>query len=68
MATVETYRDIVVAPELQAEVECVLRGDRDFEAMRQAAVRMDQMREEMRRRVGNVDLAVLLIREARDEG
>ena len=37
------------------------------EAMRQAAERMDRMREEMRQRVGNVDLAVPLIRETRDE-
>ncbi len=35
--------------------------------MRHAAERMDRMREEMRQRVGNVDLAVPLIRETRDE-
>lgn len=66
MAALESNRDIVVDPELQAAVERVLRGDRDFEAMRRAAVRMDEMRREMRRRVGNVDLAVPLIREARN--
>jgi hypothetical protein len=35
--------------------------------MRQAAERMDRMREEMRVLVGNVNLAVPLIRETRDE-
>src|SRR5271157_1980575 len=43
------------------------RGIRDPDSMRQAAERMDRMREEMRARVGNVNLAVPLIRETRDE-
>jgi hypothetical protein len=67
MATVETNTAIVVDPELQAAVDRVLGGVRDPEAMRQAAERMDRMRGEMLRRVGNVNLAVPLIREMRDE-
>jgi hypothetical protein len=66
MATVEEPTAIMVDPEVQTAVDRALRGVRDLEAMRQAAERMDRMREEMRQRVGNVDLAVRLIRETRD--
>jgi hypothetical protein len=68
MATAEKPMAITVDPGVQAAVDRVLQGVRDPEAMRQAAQRMDQMREDMRQRVGNVDFAVLLIRETRDEG
>jgi hypothetical protein len=40
---------------------------RDPATMRHAAKRMDRMREEMRHRVGNVNLAVPLVRVTRDE-
>jgi hypothetical protein len=60
-------KSIVVDPELQAAVDNFLKGVRDPEAMLRAAERMDRMREEMRQRVGDVDLAVQLIRETRDE-
>ena len=39
----------------------------DPEAMKRACERMDRMREEMRKRVGEVEVAVSLIRESRDE-
>ena len=68
MAIVENSGTIIVDPEVQAAVDRVLRGVRDPESMRQAAERMDRMREEMRRRVGDVDLAVPLIRETRTDG
>lgn len=58
---VETDLDVLAA------IERVLAGRHDPNAMRRAAERMDRMREEMRQRVGNVDLAVPLVREARDE-
>ena len=64
MATAERPPFITIDPELQAAVDCVLEGVRDPEAMRQAAKRMDRMREEMRHRVGNVNLAVPLIRDS----
>ena len=66
MATIEQPVAIIVDPDLQAAVDRALKGVRDPVAMRQAAERMDRMREEMRQRVGNVDLAVPLIRATRD--
>ena len=53
--------------ELQAAIDRVLKGIRDPEAMRRAAERMDRMREELGQQIGEVELAVELIREARDE-
>ncbi len=67
MATVEKPAVINVDPEVQAAIDRALAGIRDSDEMRQAAERMDRMREEMRARVGNVNLAVPLIRETRDE-
>ena len=67
MPTIEKLAIITVDPEVQVAVDRVLKGIRDPQAMCRAAERMDQMREEMRLRVGNVDLAVPLIRETRDE-
>jgi len=58
---------INVDPEVQAAIDRALKGVRDPDSMRQAAERMDRMREEMRVRVGNVNLAVPLFRETRDE-
>lgn len=68
MPTIEKQAADAVDPDVQAAVDRVLRGVRDPAAMRRAAERMDRMREEMRQRVGNVNLAVPLIRETRDEG
>ena len=67
MATVEKLAVIIVDPEVQAAIDRALEGVRDPDSIRQAAERMDRMREEMRARVGNVNLAVPLIRETRDE-
>ncbi len=53
--------------ELRAATERAVKGVRDPEVMRRACERMDQMREELRQRVGDMDIAVELIREARDE-
>jgi hypothetical protein len=53
--------------ELRAATERVTRGVRDPEVMRRACERMDRMREELRRRTGDLDVAVDLIREGRDE-
>ena len=41
--------------------------DQMLYAMKRACERMDRMREEMRKRVGEVEVAVSLIRESRDE-
>jgi hypothetical protein len=67
MATVEKLAEIIVDPEVQAAIDRALERVRDPGSMRRAAERMDRMREEMRARVGNVNLAVPLIREIRDE-
>jgi hypothetical protein len=53
--------------ELQAAVDRLVKGIRDPDAMNRACERMDRMREEMRQRVGEVEVAVDLIREAREE-
>jgi len=53
--------------EREEAVNRILHGTRDPEAMRRACERMDRMREEMRQRVGEVEFAVDLIRESRDE-
>ncbi|HEV3259465.1 MAG TPA: hypothetical protein VG013_21550 [Gemmataceae bacterium] len=53
--------------ELRTATERAAKGDHDPEVMRRACERMDQMREELRRRAGDLDVAVELIREARDE-
>lgn len=59
-----------IPPELMAELqeraERAARGLIDPETRRIARERMDRMREEFRRRHGEVNLAVDLIREARD--
>jgi len=65
--TSEKPAAITVDPEVQVAIGRALKGIRDPEAMGRAAERMDRMREDMRLRVGNVDLAVPLIRETRDE-
>ena len=63
--------DTVVSPELvqrlQDRLERVAKGIRDPEEMRQACENMDRMREELRRRIGIVNVAVDLIRDARDQ-
>ena len=42
-------------------------SQRDPEMVRKACERMDRMREELRARIGTVDVAVDLIRDARDQ-
>jgi hypothetical protein len=53
--------------ELQRAVDNAMNGIRDPEAMDRAALEIDQGREEIRQRLGELNLAVELIREARDE-
>jgi hypothetical protein len=69
MSTIETRS--TVPPELMAEMqeraERAAQGVIDPEARKKARERMDRMREEFRRRHGEVNLAVELIREARDD-
>ena len=61
----------VIPEELLAEMReralRAARGIRDEEDVRKACERMDRMREELRERIGETDIAVELIREARDQ-
>lgn len=52
--------------ELQAAADRLTRGERDPEAAKQSALRMDRMREENRRRFGVQDIGVDIIRQMRD--
>ena len=53
-----------VAP---GQLERAMKGIRDPDAMDQAAREMDQGREEIRQRLGDIQVAVELIRQVRDE-
>lgn len=59
--------DTSIMAELCEAVDRIQKGIRDPQAMRKAAARMDREREELRKRIGTVNVAVDLIREARDE-
>jgi hypothetical protein len=69
MATVEKPSAIphALLAEMQERAERASRGIRDPEDARKACERMDRMREELRQRIGETDLAVELIREARNQ-
>jgi hypothetical protein len=63
MSPIETIAD---SKEKLAEVIAALTaGKRDPDDMRRAGEQMDRMREEIRRRIGVVNVAVDLIRDAR---
>ena len=52
---------------LQTAAEKAASGVRDVESMRNASERMDALRETVKRRCGLINLAVDLVREARDQ-
>jgi hypothetical protein len=60
-----------IPPEILAEMrdraERAAKGFRDPEDARRACERMHKMREELWQRVGETDLAVALIRDARNQ-
>jgi hypothetical protein len=62
----------IAEAELQADlakaVDRLVNGHRDAKAIQRACERMDRMREEMRKRTGEIEVAVNLIREIRDDG
>ena len=53
--------------ELAATIAKLLKGERDSAAANKSRERMDHMREEIRNRVGTVEVAVDYIRDARDK-
>lgn len=70
----ETARKTIDAPlatafdaEFDAAIAALMDGVRDPKAMDEAARELDEGREEIRSRLGTLDVAVKLIREARDE-
>jgi hypothetical protein len=52
--------------ELQEAATRAASGVRDPEAMRQACERMDRIREENKKKFGEADIGVQIIRELRD--
>jgi hypothetical protein len=52
--------------ELQGTLANAAHGMRDSEVAMKACKDMDRMREELRKKVGTVDVSVDLVREARD--
>jgi hypothetical protein len=69
MATAENPRAIPAADlaELQRAVEDMMRGVRDPDAMDRAAREMDEGREEIRKRLGELNIAVELTDPDEDE-
>jgi hypothetical protein len=69
MATVQ--KSPTIAPETLTEMQQRAArsagGVRDPEDARRACERMDRMREELRQRIGETEIAVELIREARNQ-
>jgi hypothetical protein len=66
MNTIETTG---YSPAVMAELEKAIRSlskPRDPRVMREASARMDRMREELRQKHGDIEIAVDLIRDVRD--
>ena len=63
--TAETL--LTAKQQLDESIARLLKGIRDPEAGRKARDDMDRMREETRKRIGTVDVAVDLVRDARDQ-
>lgn len=53
--------------ELQETCDKLSKGQRDPKAAQEALARLDKGREEMRKQIGVVNVAVDLIRDARDQ-
>ena len=65
--TTETIDNTDAKRELAEAIERLRKGIRDPEAMRRARERMDRLREEIFQKFGILNIAVELVREARDE-
>lgn len=65
--TQQTGISPAVLADLRAAADHAAGRVRDPEAMRQACERMDRMRAELRQERGELNIAVELIRQARDE-
>lgn len=65
--TVDTPPTAAFDAEFAAAVDRAMKRVRDPKAMDEAAREMDEGREEIRSRLGELNIAVDLIRDARDE-
>lgn len=66
MSTVEKSTATDFDAEFEAAVERAMKRVRDPVAMERASLEMDEGREEIRSRLGELDMVVDLIRSARD--
>ena len=66
MSTAEKQPATDLDAEYEAAVERAMKRVRDPVAMERAAREMDEGREEIRSRLGEIEMAVDLIRDARD--
>ena len=67
MKTIESPTATTLDAEFDAVIADLMRGDRDPAKMDEAARELDEGREEIRSRLGTLDVVVKLLREARDE-
>jgi hypothetical protein len=65
--SIETAATDQARKELEEVVDRLINGVRDPEAIRKSRQRLDRMREELRQRIGTVEVAVDLIRDARNQ-
>ncbi|HUY31185.1 MAG TPA: hypothetical protein VMV69_00285 [Pirellulales bacterium] len=65
--SIETILPTELIQVLQERLNKAAKGIRDPEAMDRAFKEMNRMREELRQRIGTVDLAVDLVRDARNQ-
>ena len=65
--SIETAIPPELVQELQNALDRAAEGVRDSETMSKALAEMDRMREDLRLRIGTVDVAVDLIRDARNQ-
>lgn len=65
--TTETIEFTDAKREFAEAIERNRKGIRDPEAIRRARARMDRLREEIYQKFGILNIAVELVREARDE-
>jgi succinate dehydrogenase/fumarate reductase flavoprotein subunit len=66
MSTETTIPAELIA-DLQESLVLAASGIRDPETMRKAREEMNRLREELRQRIGTVDVAVDLVRDARNQ-
>ncbi len=60
--------DTLTMSDLEYAIYLMTTGKKDAEFQSRACERMDRAREDSRRKIGTVEVAVKLIREARGEG